>query len=175
MPTFGIPEALLSDHGANLLSNLMKDICEQLGIQKLNTTSYHPQCNGMVERFNRTLKAMLCAHAARFGPQWDRYLSGVLYAYRNTPHWSTGEKPSYFLFGLDCRTPPEAMFANPSDITPTDVEDYREEFSLSLRHARGLASSMIQSAQKWCKKHFDKRVCMQKLRTGDWILIHFPH
>ena len=167
VPTFGIPEALLSDRGANLLSNLMKDICEQLGIQKLNTTSYHPQCNGMVERFNRTLKAMLRAHAARFGPQWDRYLSGVLYAYRNTPHESTGEKPSYLLFGLDCRTPPEAMFTNPSSITPTDIEDYREELSLSLRHARELASSMIQSAQKRYKKHFDKRVRMQKLRTGD--------
>jgi len=59
IPTFGVPEALLSDRGTNLLSFLMKCICRMLGIEKLNTTANHPQCNGAVERFNRTLKMML--------------------------------------------------------------------------------------------------------------------
>ena len=99
VPTFGVPEALLSDRGANLLLHLMRDICALLGITNLNTTAYHPQCDGMVERMNRTLKAMWRKHAARFGQQWDRYLSCVLWAYRNTPHESTREKPSYLLMG----------------------------------------------------------------------------
>ena len=55
VPLFGVPEALLSDRGTNLLSYLMKDVCSFLGIKKLNTTAYHPQCDGMVERFNRKL------------------------------------------------------------------------------------------------------------------------
>ena len=58
-PFFGVPEARLSNRGTNLLSNVMLGIYESLGITKLNTNSYHPQCTGMVERFNRTLKAML--------------------------------------------------------------------------------------------------------------------
>ena len=62
IPMFGIPEALLLDRGANLLSHVMKDV-------KLNTTAYHSQCDGMVERFNKTLKAILHKHAARFGTQ----------------------------------------------------------------------------------------------------------
>ena len=68
---FGVPEALLSDRGTNLLSHLMKEVCELLGITKLNTTAYHPACNGMVERLNHTLKATLHKHAAKFGTQWD--------------------------------------------------------------------------------------------------------
>ena len=40
-------------------------------------------------------------HASRFGNQWDQYLPSVLWAYRNTPHESTGEKPSFLLFGWD--------------------------------------------------------------------------
>ena len=56
IPCFGVPEALLSDRGRNLLSHLMKELCKMLGIEKLNTTAYHPQCDGAVERFNRTLK-----------------------------------------------------------------------------------------------------------------------
>ena len=59
IPFFGVPEALLTDRGTNLLSNLMLDLCKGLGIKKLNTTAYHPHCDGMVERFNTTLKAML--------------------------------------------------------------------------------------------------------------------
>ena len=81
IPFFGVPEALLSDRGTNLLSHLMTDLCALLGIKKLNTTAYHPECDGMVERFNRTLKTMLRKHAARFGVQWDCYLSSVLWAY----------------------------------------------------------------------------------------------
>lgn len=52
---FRVPEALLSDHGSNLLSHLMIDLCKLLGV-----AAYHPpECDGMVERFNRTLKTML--------------------------------------------------------------------------------------------------------------------
>jgi len=59
LPMVGVPEALFSDRGTNLLAHVMQDVCALLGITKLNTTAYHPQCNGMVERLNRTLKAML--------------------------------------------------------------------------------------------------------------------
>ena len=98
VPMFGVPEALLSYRGTNLLSHLMQDVCKMLGIKKLNTTSHHPQCNGMIERFNRTLKTMLQKHVSKFGVQWDTYLYGVLWAYRNVPHSSTGEKPSFVVW-----------------------------------------------------------------------------
>ena len=71
VPMFGVPEALLSDRGTNLLPHLMQDVCKLLGIRKLNTTAYHQQCDVMVERFNRTLKTILRKHAARFQTQWD--------------------------------------------------------------------------------------------------------
>lgn len=113
VPLFGVPEALLSDRGTNLLSHLMKDVCSLLGIEKLNTTAYHPQCDSLTERFNCTLKTMLRKHAATYGVQWDQHLAGLLWAYRNTPHEATGEKLSFLLFGLDCRTPTEAALLPP--------------------------------------------------------------
>ena len=176
IPFFGVPEALLSDRGTNLLSHLMKDVCKLIGTKKLNTTAYHPQCDGMVERFNRTLKTMLRKHAAKFGSQWDRYLSGVLWAYRNTPHESTGEKPSYLLFGIDCRTPTEAAYLPPTPLHPADVSDYREELTLSLSSARELAADHIRKAQKRYKSNYDKSRGAKPacLKTSDWILIRFP-
>ena len=133
IPLFGVPEALLSDRGTNLLSHLMQDLCVLLGIRKLNTTSHHPQCDGMVERFNRTLKTMLRKHASKFGMQWDQYLHGALWAYRNVPHEATGEKPSFLLLGVDCRTPTEAALLPPQALEPVAVEDYREEVVLCKR------------------------------------------
>lgn len=59
VPFFGVLETLLLNRGENLLSHLMEDVCKLLGIKKLNTTAYHPQCDGLVKRFNRTLKTML--------------------------------------------------------------------------------------------------------------------
>ncbi|CAI8055578.1 Gag-Pol polyprotein [Geodia barretti] len=56
VPLFGVPDTLLSDREANLLAHVMKDVCELLGVKKLNTTAYNLQCDGMVERLNRTLK-----------------------------------------------------------------------------------------------------------------------
>ena len=113
VPYFGVPEAVLSDRGTNLLSFLMKDICQLLGIKKLNTTASHPQCNGVVERFNQTLKSMLRKQAAKFGMQWDKYLSGVLWAYRNTPHSTTGEKPS---LGLTVDLPQKLLYCLPKHV-----------------------------------------------------------
>ena len=132
MPFVGVPESLLSDWGTNLLSFIMKDVCSLLGIEKLNTTAYHPQCDGLVKRFNRTLKTMLCKHAARYGNQWDKYLSAVVWSYRNTTHEATREKLSFLLFGVDLRTPTEATYLPPTELSATNVSDYRHELITSL-------------------------------------------
>ena len=108
IPFFSVPEALLSDRGTNLMSNLMHDVCKKLGIRKLNTTAYHLQCDGMVEQFNHTLMTALRKHTATYGSQWDCYLSGTLSIHHNLPHDSTGEKLSYLLLGMDCRTPTDS-------------------------------------------------------------------
>jgi len=151
----------------------MKDICKMLGIEKLNTTASHPQCNGAVERFNRTLKTMLRKQAATFGMQWDQYLSGVLWAYRNTPHSSTGEKPSFLLFGFDCRSPMEAALVPTKPLKPTNITDYREQMMLSLSSARKLAEQTNKEAQKRYKQQYDKTARESKIKVGDWVLIYF--
>ena len=174
IPFYGVPECLLSDRGTNLLSHLMLDICKVLGIKKLNTTAYHPACDGMVERFNRTLKTMLRKHAAHYGSQWDQHLYGVLWAYRNTPHESTGEKPSFLMFGFDLRTPSEAELLPPSNQACTGIEDYRVQVMNTLILARNMAAESICHAQHRYKKMHDKKAKQHEYRIGDWVLVYFP-
>ena len=158
-------EALLSDHYQFVVQPHVGCVCRLLGIQKLNTTAYHPQCDGMVEQFNRTLKSMLRKNAATLGNQWDHYLHGVLWAYRNTPHESTHEKPTFLLFGLDCQSPTEAALLPPHELNATS--DYREQLMLSLSSAWKLTCEMLKKAQKQYKKGSDKRCHETDLEIGD--------
>ena len=117
---------------------------------------------------------MIRKHAGKFGNQWDRYLHGVLWAYRNTPQDSTQEKPSFLLYGVDCRYPTESALLPESPIEPTEVSDYREELILTLSAARQLAMEATRNAQQKYKKYYDQKSRTTKLRIGDWVLIRFP-
>ena len=77
----GVPKEILSDQGTNFTSQLMKEIQNLLHIRAIKTTSYHPQTNGLVERFNKTLKSMLRKYATKSGKDWDKLLPYLLFAY----------------------------------------------------------------------------------------------
>ncbi len=68
---FSPPEQLHSDQGRQFESELIAEVCKLLGIAKTRTTPYHPQSDGLVERFNRTLLSMLRT-AATF--EWEEHL-----------------------------------------------------------------------------------------------------
>jgi len=84
----GIPQEILSDQGTQFTSNLMKEVGRLLSLKQLTTTPYHPQCNGLVERFNGTLKTMLKQMCSESPKDRDRYIDALLFAYRETPQES---------------------------------------------------------------------------------------
>lgn len=91
MSHHGVPAELLSDRGKMFLSGLMSEVCRLLGTHKANTTTYHPPTDGLVERFNRTLTAMLSKTVEKNGKNWDYQLPYVLFAYRTSRQEATKE------------------------------------------------------------------------------------
>ena len=71
--TFGLPQILHSDQGRNFESTILKQTLDAFGESKSHTTAYHPQGDGMVERFNRSLLEMLRAYAEKEA-DWEQYL-----------------------------------------------------------------------------------------------------
>lgn len=56
---YGIPNSVLTDCGTNFLSDVFKNICKLLDIEKSKTTPCHPQTNRFIERSHKTLKSYL--------------------------------------------------------------------------------------------------------------------
>ena len=171
----GVPRELVSDHGANLLSHLMQEICEEFGIKKVNSTSYHPQTDGLVENFNKTLRSMLAKYARQFGDNWDEHLQHVLFVYCTKPHESTGESPYYLLCGRDAYLPLDAALSKPHNPYQIDLDDYRIELVAGLSEAWQLAQSEIKKAQKHQKKQHDKKAKDETFNVGDRVMIFMPH
>ena len=90
------------------------------------------------------------------------------------PHESTGEKPSYLLFGMDLRSPTEAVLVSPHPVEPMTMEDYREEVTMMLSSARDLAAKSLHKSQQRTKKLYDRKSDRVSYKVGDWILIRFP-
>ena len=82
---FGVPEEILSDMGSQFMLDCMKEVERLLEVRHMSTTPYHPQCNGLVEKFNGTLKTMLRKLCADQPRDWHRYLDALLFAYREVP------------------------------------------------------------------------------------------
>ena len=111
----GVPSELLSDRGPSFLSGLMEEIYHAMGVHTVNTIAYHPQTDGLVERFTRTLIDMLSTTTDSGEQDWDLKLPFILFAYRATPQASTGESPFFLLYGRDPRLPTEAALSPPVD------------------------------------------------------------
>ena len=79
---FGVPRILLSNQGRNFTSNLPAEICKLLQLEKVFTTPYHPQCDGMVERANRTIQNALAPYVHKDQRSWDDMLDYVCFAYK---------------------------------------------------------------------------------------------
>ena len=144
----GVPAELLSDRGQAFLSKLMIDVYQLLGIEKANTTAYHPQTYGLVERFHRTLTDMLAKRVQCTGKDWDNHLSYVLFSYRTSIQTSTQESPFYLLYGRDPRLPGDAVLSAPEDRRTIDLRDYKTEMSQCFTEAWKLAQCQVEKAQK---------------------------
>ncbi|KAL2099488.1 hypothetical protein ACEWY4_003882 [Coilia grayii] len=105
----GIPQEVLTDQGTAFLSRTMKQVYSLLGIKGIRTTPYHPQTDGLVERYNQTLKGMLRKFVAVNGKDWDRWLPYLLFAYQEVPQASTGFSPFELLYGRQVRGPLDVL------------------------------------------------------------------
>lgn len=97
---------------ASIHTDLVKQLCKLLDIEKTCTSPYHAQCDGMVERQNRTLKDHLVKYISQYSREWDKYIPQVELAYNSSVHSSTGFTPCFLARGREPLLPVDVFFLN---------------------------------------------------------------
>lgn len=110
---FGIPEIITTDRGRQFESSLWRELSRFLGFQNSRTTSYHPQANGLVERFHRSLKAALMARLSKVG-DWFQELPWVLLGLRSAIKDDLGYSPAQATYGESLRIPGRFLSTDPA-------------------------------------------------------------
>jgi len=78
---YGPPDTVLTDNGPQFASLFFQGVCNFMGIRNLYTSTYHPQSNGQVERFNKTLVDMFMHYIEDHQDDWDELVSVLALAY----------------------------------------------------------------------------------------------
>lgn len=166
---FGIPTSILTDQGQNFMGFVLQNLCKILKIKKLNTTPYHPQCNGALERVHATLAEYLRNFTERDN-SWDQILDFASFAYNTNVHSSTNYTPYELVFGYKPEIPTSLYSTN--EYTYDEYNNYlKNKITLTQRIAK---ENILKNKEK-SKLNYDKHVNQKKYKIGDKILIKTPN
>ena len=174
----GVPKEILTDQGSNFMSQLLAELYRLLGVKAIRTSPYHPQTDGLVERFNQTLKGMLRKTAHDGGKYWDKQIPYLLFAYREVPQSSTGFSPFELLYGRDVRGPldilRETWEASPKSEETVVSHVLETHAQQRLKEMADIVEENLVIRQGAQKQWYDKRARLREFKSGDPVLVLLP-
>ena len=168
---FGFPAKILHDHRRDLENKLFHRLVKLSGVTHLRTTPYHPQGNGKVERFNRTLLHMFRTLPQKQKHKWKDSLNKVAHAYNATRNDATGFPPFYLLFGRSPHLPVHLIFLLSREETGMNHSEYTEKWKSAMKEDYELARQNISKSAGDVKKQYDRKVRFSNLQPGDRVLV----
>lgn len=182
MARHGVPREVITDNGSNFISNGIKEFYKKLNIVQKLSTPYNPQGNGVIERFNRTLTTAIRIMSDGSGDdrEWDKLLSGIVLAYRNTPHSGTNETPFFLEHGRDPTMPIDLSFISEDNVSyevrKDKLKKLRELWEIAEKRALWEQKERNRALSKWKKDitfKVDDLVWVHMERTqGSQKLVH---
>jgi transposase InsO family protein len=165
---YGVPLSILSDQGTHFRNQLMDSMAKLIGYNHIFSTVYHPQSNGMVERFNATFVPQLAKLHDRESNNWDEYLSPVVFAYNTGIHSTTEYSPYQLQFGREPHLPTDKP---PSTYIFHRPIDYYNQLKRSVQIIHQSARDYIIRRQSKYKNTYDKNRHDPHYEINDQVLI----
>ena len=174
----GIPQEILTDRGSQFLSQTMQQVNDLLNIKGITTTPYHAQTNGLVERFNGTLKTMLKKLSTEQPHDWDKFIPALLFAYREAPQESLKFSPFELLYGRHVRGPLQILkqcwtdeMADPEVVT---TAQYVTELQHRIEETCKIAQENLAKASARTTELFNRKAKLRNLVAGQKVLLLLP-
>uniref|UniRef100_A0A8C6LDR0 Gypsy retrotransposon integrase-like protein 1 n=1 Tax=Nothobranchius furzeri TaxID=105023 RepID=A0A8C6LDR0_NOTFU len=168
---FGFPARIHHDQGGEFENQLFSQLSKYCSMAGSKTSPYHPQGNGQVERFNRTLIQMLKTLTEKDKTNWKDSLNKLVFAYNCTRTEVTGFSPFYLLFGRSPRLPIDVLFSLPTETGSHDHHAYVEQWKQGMQQAYTIAKENAQKAAQSNKRIYDTKVRSSVLSPGDRVLV----
>jgi hypothetical protein len=167
----GIPESIVTDCGTEFMSKIFKECCKLLKIEKMNTTPYHPQSNGGLERSHRTLAEYLRHYVNKNQTDWDDYVAFAIFVYNTTVHTTTNHQPYELVYGFPA-TVPHTLSRTPQ--ARYNYDDYTYELKQKLQETCKSARNNILKNKEKTKKKYDQKELQVNVKVGDqvWVKNH---
>lgn len=139
----GVPKEIMTDNGPPFLSVFFGQLTKLLGSQNIFTPAYHPQSNGVVERFMSTLRRMILAYTDQetIATTWSHHIRIIQFVYNTTTHSATGHTPFFLTHGRHPRTP-LTIFTQP---IYDHYQSPTQEFAIQLQHSLNQAFDLVES------------------------------
>jgi hypothetical protein len=144
----GAPRVLLSDNAKDFTGKVATEIYELCKVRKIKTSSYHPQTNGLTERFNHTLVTMLRQYTNEHQTDWDIYLPYVMFAYCTAQQETVKHSPFYLLYGREPQMPIDAMLPVSVDNLFESPTRYVEEVQRRMHIAHNTVHKLLTTVQE---------------------------
>lgn len=172
---YGIPKIVQSDQGSNFTSGLFKEVMKKMGIKQYLATAYHPESQGMLERFHQTFKSMLRKYCLETENEWDDGISLSLFAIRDCKQESLGFSPNELVFGHEVCGPLKMLKDSWLDHSEqVTLSTYMENFTKKLKGIRKFAEENLRQAQLVMKENFDRKSENRTFKVGDKVLLLLP-
>jgi hypothetical protein len=166
----GAPSVLLSDRGRPFIARFLSDFLQQCATLHKTTTAYHPQCNGLTERFHHKLSDMLSMYVNTCHDNWDAVLPYVTFAYNTSRQASTGHTKFYLVYARDPRTTLDSILRRPSAGPHTCASDYLD----NALAARDLARRAIITSQRRQSSAYNSTRRVVSYSPGEYVWVSFP-
>ncbi|CAF4470768.1 unnamed protein product, partial [Didymodactylos carnosus] len=161
---------ILSDNGSHFQNQLMTALTQSLGHNHIYSTTYHPQTNGCVERFNATFVPQLAKLQDEEANNWDEFLPSVVFAYNTGQHFSTKYSPFQLQYGCAPRLPPDQA---PPTVIFNRPCDYFYQLQKNLEIYHKIARENIIRNQQLSKQRYDRNRRDPHYKVGDLVLTRY--
>ena len=168
---YGCPSRLHSDCAANFRSQIITELCRIMGIEKSNTTPFHPEGNSRCERVNRTLLDMLSKYLSDNHAEWDIHLPLLMMGYRAQIHRSLGYSPFYLMFGREPKLPVDVAVDAPRVVRSKSAAEYIDCLCEGLRAAHHQALKFSDAGHRRNKRLYDEKCRTFQHAVGDQVML----